>query len=115
MGFPENVLAQGEKVERSLHPHPLTVFGPTLLGVVLIALAVVTSWVTPDDATGNRPQWGAISVLVVLALALVVVPYLRWRTPHSVITSHAVIVRQGIPRTPSTDLTLSKQRDVSIH
>jgi uncharacterized membrane protein YdbT with pleckstrin-like domain len=114
MGFPENVLAQGEKVERSLHPHPLTVFGPTLLGVVLIALAVVTSWVTPDDATGNRLQWGAISVLVVLALALVVVPYLRWRTTHYVITSHRVMVRKGILSKSGKDITLSKITDVSF-
>ena len=114
MGFPENVLAQGEKVERSLNPHVLTVFGPTLLGVVLIALAVVTSWVTPDDATGNRLQWGAISVLVVLALALVVVPYLRWRTTHYVITSHRVMVRKGILSKSGKDITLSKITDVSF-
>ena len=44
MGFPENVLASGERVERSLHPHWLTVLGPTLLGVVLAALALGTVW-----------------------------------------------------------------------
>ena len=91
MGFPENVLAQGEKVERSLHPHPLTVFGPTLLGVVLIALAAGT-----------------------LALALVVVPYLRWRTTHYVITSHRVMVRKGILSKSGKDITLSKITDVSF-
>ena len=114
MGFPENVLAQGEKVERSLHPHPLTVFGPTLLGVVLIALAAGTSWITPDDETGNRLQWGAISVVVVLVLALVVVPYLRWRTTHYVITSHRVMVRKGILSKSGKDITLSKITDVSF-
>ena len=37
MGFPENVLASGERVERDLHPHWLTVLGPGALGVVLVA------------------------------------------------------------------------------
>ena len=112
MGFPENVLAQGEKVERSLNPHVLTVFGPTLLGVVLAALAIGTAWATPDDATGNRLQWIAIAVLV--AVPLVVVPYLRWRTTHYVITSHRVMVRKGILSKSGKDITLSKITDVSF-
>ncbi len=114
MGFSENVLAQGEKVERSLNPHVLTVFGPTLLGVVLAALAIGTAWATPDDATGNRLQWIAIAVLVLVAVPLVVVPYLRWRTTHYVITSHRVMVRKGILSKSGKDITLSKITDVSF-
>ena len=114
MGFPENVLAEGEKVERSLNPHVLTVFGPTLLGVVLAALALGTAWATPDDATGNRLQWIAIAVLVLVAVPLVVVPYLRWRTTHYVITSHRVMVRKGILSKSDKDITLSKITDVSF-
>ena len=114
MGFPENVLAQGEKVERSLHPHPWTVLGPTLLGVVLAGLALGTAWVTPDDTTGNRLQWIAIAVLVLVAVPLVVAPYLRWRTTHYVITSHRVMVRKGILSKSGKDITLSKITDVSF-
>ena len=115
MGFPDNVLASGERVERSLHPHWLTVLGPTLLGVVLGALALATVWVTPDDSKGNTIQWVAVAVLVLIALPLVLVPFLRWRTTHYVVTTHRVMVRRGILAKAGKDITLSKITDVSFH
>jgi uncharacterized membrane protein YdbT with pleckstrin-like domain len=114
VGFPENVLAKGERVERSLHPHWLTVVVPTLFGLVLTALCVVAVIATPDDQTGNRIQWIAIIVLVLVAIPLVLVPYLRWRTTHYVLTTHRVMVRRGILTKNGKDITLSKITDVSF-
>ena len=114
MGFPENVLARGERVERDLHPHWLTVVVPTLLGLLLSAACVWIAVVTPDDDTGNRIQWVAVAVLVVVAVPAVVVPYLRWRTTHYVVTSHRVMVRRGILTKTGKDITLSKITDVSF-
>ncbi|MBK8470531.1 MAG: PH domain-containing protein [Candidatus Phosphoribacter sp.] len=114
MGFPGNVLADGEKVVRSLHPHALTMLGPTILAAVLTAIAGVVAWVTPDDAGGNRLQWIAVIGAVLLALPLVLVPFLRWRTTHYVLTSHRVMVRKGILSKSGKDITLSKITDVSF-
>ena len=114
MGFPENVLARGERVERDLHPHWLTVVVPTVLGLLLAAACVLAAVFTPDDETGNRIQWVAIIVLLVIAVPAVVVPYLRWRTTHYVITSHRVMVRRGILTKNGKDITLSKITDVSF-
>ncbi|WP_374970797.1 PH domain-containing protein [Terrabacter sp. BE26] len=114
MGFPENVLARGERVERDLHPHWLTVVVPTILGLVLAAACVWIAVVTPDDETGNRIQWVAVAVLLVIAVPAVVVPYLRWRTTHYVVTSHRVMVRRGILTKVGKDITLSKITDVSF-
>jgi len=114
MGFPENVLARGERVERDLHPHWLTVVGPTLVGLVLVALCVLTVAWTPNDSKGNTIQWIAVVVLVVVAIPAVVVPYLRWRTTHYVVTSHRVMVRRGILTKRGKDITLSKITDVSF-
>lgn len=69
---------------------------------------------TPDDETGNRIQWIAVAVLVVVAIPAVVVPYLRWRTTHYVVTSHRVMVRRGILTKTGKDITLSKITDVSF-
>lgn len=114
VGFPENVLAKGERVERSIHPHWLTVALPTIVGVLLAAAAVGVAFVTPDDSTGNRIQLVAVAVLLVLAVWLVVVPFLRWRTTHYVVTSHRVMVRRGIVSKSGKDITLSKITDVSF-
>lgn len=114
MGFPENVLARGERVERSIHPHWLTVAVPTVVGVLLVAVVIVVAVVTPDDNTGNGIQIGTVVILLVLAVWLVVVPFLRWRTTHYVVTSHRVMVRRGIISKSGKDITLSKITDVSF-
>jgi len=114
VGFPENVLARGEKVVKNLHPHWLTVFGASLVGVLVIAAAAFASWATPDDTTGNRIQWVSVGVAALLFLALVVVPFLRWRTTHYVVTTHRVMVRRGILSKEGKDITLSKVTDVSF-
>ncbi|MEO7447707.1 MAG: PH domain-containing protein [Humibacillus sp.] len=114
MAFPENVLAKNEKVERNLHPHWLTVVVPTIFGLLLAAACIVIAVVTPDDETGNRIQWIAVAVLVLVAVPAVVVPYLRWRTTHYVVTSHRVMVRRGILTKNGKDITLSKITDVSF-
>jgi uncharacterized membrane protein YdbT with pleckstrin-like domain len=114
MGFPENVLARGERVERDLHPHWLTVVAPTLVGLVLVAGCVLAVAWTPNDSTGNTIQWIGVAVLVLVAVFAVFVPYLRWRTTRYVITSHRVMVRRGILTKTGKDITLSKITDVSF-
>jgi uncharacterized membrane protein YdbT with pleckstrin-like domain len=114
VGFPENVLARGEKVEKSLHPHWLTVAVPTVVAVLLIGIGVAVSVATPDDQTGNIIEWVVDGILVLSAIPLVIVPFLRWRTTHYVITSHRVMVRRGILTKSGKDITLSKITDVSF-
>lgn len=114
MGFPESILASNERVVRHLHPHWLTVVGPTVVGLLLLVLSLLTVRWTPDDETGNRIQWIAVVVMVVVAVPMVVVPYLRWRTTHYVVTSHRVMVRRGILSKSGKDITLSKITDVSF-
>lgn len=114
MGFPENVLAKSEKVERSIHPHWITVVGPLLLALVLIAGGIAIAAATPNDSTGNGIQWVSVGVLLLIAIPLVLVPFLRWRTTHYVVTSHRVMVRRGILAKSGKDITLSKITDVSF-
>ena len=114
MGFPENVLAEGERVERSFNPHWLTVIAPTLLGVILLAAVAVVVRLTPDDTTGNTLQWIVLALLAVLAIPLVLVPFLRRQTTLYVVTSHRVMVRRGILNKYGKDITISKITDVSF-
>lgn len=114
MGFPENVLTQGEKVEKSLHPHWRTIIGPFVIGIILVAAAIYVAYLTPDDTKGNWIQWITVGVAVLLGIPLVIIPILAWRTTHYVITSHRVMVRKGILSKSGKDITLSKITDVSF-
>lgn len=114
MGFPENVLAEGERVERTFHPHWLTVLAPSVLGLLLLAAAIVVAWLTPDDGAGTMVQWVAVALLAALAIPLVLVPFLRRQTTLYVVTSHRVMVRRGILSKSGKDVPLAKVTDVSF-
>ena len=95
MGFPENVLTSDEKVEKSLHPHWRTVVGSLVIGLILIAACVYAAYLSPDDTKGNVIQWIAVGVGGAHRHPARIVPFLRWRTTHYVITTHRVMVRKG--------------------
>ena len=113
MGFPDNVLTHDEKVESDLHPHWQVIVAPTVIGLILAAAAIYIAYITPDDTTGNWIQWISVGVAVLLGIPLVIVPFLRWRTTRYVITTHRVMLRQGILNKSGKDITLSKITDVS--
>lgn len=115
MGFPENVLAQNEKVVRSLHPHWLTVFFPSVAAVIIVAAAIVVAWLTPATSGWDIAQWVIVAIAVVLLIIFTVVPFLRWRTTHYVVTTHRVMVRRGVLSKSGKDIALSKITDVSFH
>ena len=112
MGFPDNVLTNDEKVKSDLHPHWQVIVGPTVIGLILAAAAIYIAYITPDDTTGNWIQWISVGVAVLLGIPLVIVPFLRWRTTRYVITTHRVMLRQGILNKSGKDITLSKITDV---
>ena len=66
----------------------------------------------------SGPQQGMVRLLLlalaaVLILVFVVVPLLRWRTTHYVITTHRLLFREGILTRRGRDLGLSRITDVS--
>jgi uncharacterized membrane protein YdbT with pleckstrin-like domain len=54
-----------------------------------------------------------LGLAVVLTLFLVVVPLLRWRTTHYVITTHRLLFRAGVLARRGRDIGLSRITDVS--
>ncbi|MGZ4569237.1 MAG: PH domain-containing protein, partial [Blastococcus sp.] len=54
-----------------------------------------------------------LALAVVLTLFLVVVPLLRWRTTHYVITTHRLLFRAGVLARRGRDIGLSRITDVS--
>jgi uncharacterized membrane protein YdbT with pleckstrin-like domain len=114
MGFPENVLTSGERVELKMRPHWREVFVAVLLGVLLLAILVYLVRVTPDDTTGNWIQWIVVAIAVIIAVFLVIAPIVRWLTTYYVVTTHRVLVRRGVLTKTGKDITLSKITDVSF-
>lgn len=114
MGFPENVLAQDEKVVRHLHPHWLTVLVPTVVGLVVVAAVVLAALLLPDGSLGTVLLWVVLASALFVLVVFVLVPWLRWRSTHYVITTHRVMVRRGLLTKSGKDITLAKITDVSF-
>ena len=113
MPYPDKLLAEDEEVVRHLHPHWLTVFWPVVRFLLIVGGASFAAALVPAG-----PHQGMVRVLVVglalvLTLAVVIVPLLRWRTTHYVITTHRLLFRQGILARRGRDLGLSRIADVS--
>ena len=115
MAFPESILTKDEKVERSMHPHWLTLVFPVLSGILLIAATWLIVAMTPVDNVWDVVDWVIIGIAVLLFFAFVIVPFLRWVTTHYVITNKRVVVRRGILSKSGQDIALSKITDVSFH
>ncbi|MGY1845015.1 PH domain-containing protein [Modestobacter sp. SYSU DS0875] len=113
MAYPEKVLGEDEEVVAHLHPHWTTVFRPIVLFLVLVGLASFGAALVP--AGDQQALWRLVVVgaAAVLALVLVAVPLLRWRTTHYVITTHRLLHRTGVLARSGRDIGLSRITDVS--
>jgi uncharacterized membrane protein YdbT with pleckstrin-like domain len=108
VAYPDSLLADDERVVKHLHPHWITLLIPTVLLVVVVGLASFLAAIVPGGgAQGSlRIVIGALAVIAVVVAALV--PYLRWRTTHYVLTTHRLMTRIGILNHSGRDVPLNR-------
>lgn len=112
MPYPYSQLADGERVLEHQHPHwkkllpSGLILAPSLLGCgYLAALAV--------DTPVREPAWIALGVLAAaLVLWFGLLPWLRWRSTHFVITSDKVMFREGLVARAGMNIPLSRVNSV---
>jgi uncharacterized membrane protein YdbT with pleckstrin-like domain len=111
--YPDKLLAEDEEIVRHLHPHWLTVFWPVVRFLLIVGAASFGAALIPPSAQQGTLRLLVLGLAVVLVLITVVVPLLRWRTTHYVITTHRLLFREGIVARSGRDLGLSRITDVS--
>jgi uncharacterized membrane protein YdbT with pleckstrin-like domain len=111
--YPDKLLAEDEEIVRHLHPHWLTVFWPVVRFLLIVGVASFGAALIPPSAQQGTLRLLVLGLAVVLVLITVVVPLLRWRTTHYVITTHRLLFREGIVARSGRDLGLSRITDVS--
>ena len=113
MPYPDKLLAEDEEVVQHLHPHWLTLFRPVVWFLLVVGSASFGMAVIPVGRQQGIYRMLVLALAVVLLLATVAVPLLRWRTTHYVITTHRLLFREGILARRGRDLGLSRITDVS--
>jgi uncharacterized membrane protein YdbT with pleckstrin-like domain len=113
MPYPDKLLVEDEEVVGHLHPHWVTLFWPVVRFLVIVGAASFGTAMIPAGRQQGILRMLVLAVALILLLALVVVPLLRWRTTHYVITTHRLLFREGILARRGRDLGLSRITDVS--
>ncbi len=100
MAYPDNLLVQGERVIVNKRPHWKVLILPTILFIVIIgAGAALAAFI--NNRQWENASWAYYAIVAVAVVALIIfvlVPFIRWRTEHFVITNHHVFFRSGLLR-----------------
>ena len=114
MAYSPKGLAEDESIVLDLHPHWKALVAPVVVLLAVSAGAGFGIAATPDY---DYDVW-ARGFIVVVALAVLavwsVVPFLRWRTTHFVVTDRRVLMRSGILARQGRDVPLSRINDITF-
>lgn len=110
----EKILQDDERIVRHLHPHWITLVPAVLILVITVGLASFLSAIVPDGSAREPLQLAIAVIAVLVLLVFVLVPFLRWRTTHYVITSYRVLIRTGILNHEGHDIPLNRLNDVAF-
>jgi uncharacterized membrane protein YdbT with pleckstrin-like domain len=98
MAYPDDLLSRGERVVLHKHPSAKALILPVVALVLVVGLAFLAAGLL-RNWDQHVIAWWVIAVLaVVLIVLFCVVPFVRWRTEHFVITNHHIFFRTGILR-----------------
>jgi uncharacterized membrane protein YdbT with pleckstrin-like domain len=111
--YPDKLLVDDEEVVRRLHPHWLTVFWPVVWFLLVVGAASFGAAAVPAGRQQGIYRLAVLGLAVVLVVVLVVPRLLRWRTTHYVVTTHRLLLREGVLARRGRDIGLSRITDVS--
>jgi uncharacterized membrane protein YdbT with pleckstrin-like domain len=117
VSFPEKLLADDEEIVEHLHPHWITLVPAVAVFIVVCALSGVAIAFLPNERDHHAAHQYLLIAVLVLALVfilwLVLVPVIRWRWTHYVITTHRVLIRRGVLNHVGRDIPLARVNDVA--
>src|SRR5580700_201267 len=105
-------LSEGERSVLKLHQHWKTVLRPVLVLALIIAATLAVLLLVPHLVAAVRLGVGAVAL--VLAIAFVAGPLLRWWTTSYELTNRRLRLRAGVLTRRGRDFPLSRISDVSF-
>ncbi|WP_075977141.1 PH domain-containing protein [Actinokineospora bangkokensis] len=108
MAYPEDLLSDGEQVVLHKHSHWKMLLLPYFFLVVVVGAAIWLA-VLAQDLDWANIAWIAIAVVAAaLVVWLFLVPFVRWRTTHFIVTTDRVMARVGVINRTGIDIPLSR-------
>jgi uncharacterized membrane protein YdbT with pleckstrin-like domain len=107
-------LAADEQSVLLVHPHWKTILRPLFLLVITVAAALALLIVIPSGSAAAAGRIAVGVVAVIILLAWVLVPILRWRATTYELTTRRFRMREGIIARSGRDIPLTRINDVSF-
>jgi uncharacterized membrane protein YdbT with pleckstrin-like domain len=109
MAFPKKYLNDNEEIILDLRPHWFFLFGPAVVLIGALALAI---WV----GSGDPADWLLFPVLgvAVVALLFFLARLAQWMTTDLVLTTDRLIYRKGVVSRSGREIPLERINDVSF-
>lgn len=114
MAISKKLLNPGERLIISTRQHPKALFGPILVLVVLLAVAVVAQVQLEDSGFQQVLTYLVWALAVLGILWFTVRPFLVWLTTVHAFTDRRLITRNGIITRRGHDIPLARVSDISI-
>lgn len=115
MAFPRRLLGEDEEVVLDLHPHWKRLAVPAALVPIVTGVTTYVVFVLPSGSFRTAGRWAVVAVALVVLLRFSVWPWLRWLTTRYVLTTHRVVIREGVFGRRGRDVPLTRVNDVSFH
>ncbi|MDQ0377332.1 PH domain-containing protein [Amycolatopsis thermophila] len=116
MAYPDDLLSENEQVIVHSHPHAKMLIGPVIGLLVTLGVGI---WLV--TLAGDAPApWDGVAriaigvVAVVLIIWFFLVPLIRWRTTHFIVTTDRLIVREGVIKRTGIDIPLGRISSVQF-
>lgn len=114
MAYPDDLLSDSERVVIHKHPHWKMLVLPVLVLLVTVGVAAYVASLVSEQSW-HLIAWIVLGVLGgLLVIWLTVVPLIRWRTTHFVITTQRVLVREGVLSRSGIDIPLTRVNSVQF-
>lgn len=110
----EKLIQDDEQIVRHLHPHWITLVPSVLILLVTVGLGSFLVSIMPDGGAQEPLRLAVVVIALLVLIIFVLVPFLRWRTTHYVITTHRVLIRTGILNHEGHDIPLKRLNDVAF-
>jgi len=116
VAYPDDLLSEQEHVVVHSHPHLKMLIFPTLALLVTLGAGITLGLL----AQGAASPWNSVGLIAigVVALVLVVwlflVPLVRWRTTHFIVTTDRLIAREGVLKRTGIDIPMGRINSVQF-
>jgi uncharacterized membrane protein YdbT with pleckstrin-like domain len=114
MGYPQRLLADNERIDTQLRTHWKALVPPVVALIVVVPLTTFLLARIPDSSSQTIVRAVVAIVGIVALIWLCVLPFMRWWTTVYVLTTHRLILRQGIIARSGRDIPLARINDVSF-